>query len=383
MGLKQELFPHLEYQTYINHAAMSPLSTRAMTAMEHLMGRFARLGVSAWKEGGACRARVREKLAQLIGADAGDIGLIQNTSHGILVVANEYPWREGDRILLFRGEFPGNVMPWLATAARRRLEVIWLDLDDLHTRNEAFQQAMARRPRLMAISWVQYQTGLTQSLAFLSRLRAEHGIHICLDAIQGLGPLVMNLRHTPLDFVVCGGHKWLMSPEGTGFLFIHPEHVPAMDPLLVSWLSQEDPVSFLFKGDGYVDYAKPFRSETERVEMATMNNIGIAGMETGIDLLLEVGPEKVQDSVLALAHRCRQGLKALGVKTEDTRAYAGNVSFKLPPDRLKIYFRELEDAGILVSTPDGRLRVSAHFYNDEGDIDRFLDKIASLRRGQG
>ncbi len=379
MDWKTELFPNLEYKAYINHASISPLNIRASAAMNALMDRFARVGLNAWKEGAACRKRVREKIGKLIGCSGYHIGLTQNTSHGLVLVANEFPWREGDSLVLLEGEFPGNVAPWLAAARRHSLRVIWLKPLDLLQETAAFKAAMAQKPRLMAVSWVQYQTGYVTPLSLLSRLRDDFNIKICADVIQGLGPLTMNLEDTPLDFVVSGGHKWLLSPEGTGFVYIHPKIMKTMEPALVSWLSQEDPVSFLTRGGGFVDYQKPFRADAQRVEMGTMNNFGYAGMEASLDLYHEVGPAEVSRLILERAGQCRDGLQSLGVETVGKSPYSGNVSFKLKSEALVEAARYLDDKGIGVSTPDGHLRVSAHFFNSEKDIQLYLDEIRNLQ----
>ena len=374
--LKADLFPRLAYPTYLNHAAISPINRRVTEAVNRLMDDYARRGVHAWPEGNAIRDRLREKLARLIQARPTDLALIQNTTHGLSLVANEYPWQKGDRLVLCRSEFPGNIVPWLNAAARFELEVLWLDPSDIILRTQAFSDAMAQGPRLLAISWVQFQSGLTQDLAQLSALRSEFGVHIALDAIQGLGPLRMKLDEHPLDFVICGGHKWLLSPEGTGFLYVHPERIVTMRPSMVGWLSQEDPVSFLFKGSGYVDYEKPVRQETGRYEWATMNSLGYAGMEASIDLYLEVGAETISKTVTDLAGYCRNGLIERGYQPVTEHCHAGITSIPLPSEQLRARFKQLDDAGIVVSTPDGHLRCSAHFYNDRNDIDRYLDVMA-------
>lgn len=379
MDWKKELFPQLEYNTYINHASLSPLNSRAAKAMNELMNRFSAVGLAAWKDGAACRRRLRGKIGEMTGCDWLHLGLTQNTSHGIVIVAREYPWREGDCLVLFRGEFPGNATPWLAVARREKLKVLWLNPEDLAEETQAFHEVMAQKPRLMAISWVQYQTGYSTPLSLLSALRDKYKVHICVDVIQGLGPLTMNLEETPLDFVVCGGHKWLLSPEGTGFIYIHPQRMVEMEPALASWLSLEDPVSFLTRGGGLVDYDKPIRKDALRYEMGTMNNVGYAGMEASIDIFLEVGPEDVSKQVLKLADECRSGLQSLGIKTTSVGSGSGNVSFALNAASLQNAARHLDEKGICVSTPDGHLRASPHFYNDSGDIERYLAEIHLLQ----
>jgi selenocysteine lyase/cysteine desulfurase len=369
----------LEAAAYLNHAAISPLNARATAAIARTAQRFAAEGLKAWTEGNEIRTRLRGHIATLIGCAPIDIALTGNTSQGMVWVANEYPWQRGDGLVLVRGEFPGNVVPWLAVARRFELQVHWLDLADLAEETPHFHEVMERRPRLMAISWVQYQTGYTQPLEDLSALRQRYGIHICLDAIQGLGPRRLDLGRTPFDFVVCGGHKWLLSPEGTGFLYVHPERMPAMEPTVVGWISQADAASFLFKGAGFVDYEGPLKSGPSRYEFATMNTLGYAGMEASLALLIEVGPAHVEKTVLQRAEKCRAALCDMGYSVCLEHADSGNVCLPMPAPRLLAFARALDERGISVATPDGHLRAAPHFYNDDHEIDLFLEAMQEYR----
>lgn len=346
--------------------------------MNALMNRYAAVGLNAWKDGAACRKRVRDKLGSLIGCDGRHIGLTQNTSHGLIIAATEFPWRKGDGLVLFRGEFPGNATPWLTAAQNHDLKVHWLNPQDLIQENEAFRAVMAQKPALMAISQVQYQTGQVTPLDQLSRIRETYGVCVAVDVIQGLGPLTMDLRKHPLDFIICGGHKWLLSPEGTGFIYVNPQRMKELKPALAGWLSQEDPVSFLFRGGGLVDYHKPIRKDAQRFEMGTMNNFGYAGMEASLDMFLEVGPAEISRRILERAAQCREGLHALGLSTAGGPTPSGNVSFPLDADSLQAAANHMEEQKICISTPDGHLRVSAHFYNDKEDIAHYLREVKFL-----
>ncbi|MDJ0840477.1 MAG: aminotransferase class V-fold PLP-dependent enzyme [Acidobacteriota bacterium] len=381
MNYRKTYFPNLQYKAYLNHAAISPLNIEAQKAVSGMADRYAGEGVKAWTRGSAARDRLRVKLAQLTGCNATDIGLVSNTTHGLNLVALEYPWRSGDRLVLFRNEFPGNIIPWLIAAKRFDLKVLWLDLDDLIQETRTFKQAMNEKPRLLAVSWVQYQNGRTLDLAELSALRGRFDLEVCVDAIQGLGPLTLDLSSTPLDYLVCGGHKWLLSLEGTGFIYVHPERIGSMIPMVAGWLSLEDPVSFLFDGSGCVDYEKPIRADAERFEPATMNQIGFAAMEASIGIFLKEDPKVVSERCLALAARCREGLRAMGIEPADGGHGAGIVSFPMDAASLKETVSALDKVGISTATPDGHLRAAPHFYNTEEEIDYYLKTLKNILAG--
>ena len=149
---------------------------------------------------------------------------------------------------------------------------------------------------------------------------------------------------------------------------------------MVSWLSQEAPATFLFMGSDQMDYHKPIRKDPTRYEMGTTNNIGYAGMEAALALILEVGPKVISQKVLALAERARTGLERLGLKPATHACQSGNVCVALPSEQLLEYARLLEERGIAIATPDGYLRASPHFYNDENDIDLYLNTLENIIR---
>jgi len=376
MDYRQTYFPDLEVPAYLNHAAIAPLNRRSREAMVAMADRYAREGVAAWSAGNAARERLRGRLAELIGVADQTIGLVSNTSHGLCLVALEFPWREGDSLVLIEGEFPGNIAPWLNAARRFSLEVLWLTLDDLLGETDAFRRVMAKRPRLLAVSWVQFQTGRAVPLARLAELRERFGVQVCVDGIQGLGPLTADLTETPVDYFVSGAHKWLLATEGAGFIHVHPERMPELIPTVGSWLSLEDPVRFLFEGAGLMDYARPNRIEPSRYEMGTMNAPGFVAMNESIGLLLEVGPAEVSRLVGEHAAYLREGLAGLGIRA--VSADAGIVSFPLPSQALRDAVAALTARGISIASPDGHLRAAPHFYNTRTELDLFLEGVAQL-----
>ncbi len=375
-------FPDLSYRGYFNHAAISPLAKPVRRAMENIIQTYAEKGMHGWSQGNRHRMSARAQLGERLGCAAEDIGLVSNTTHGITLVAQEYPWQPGDGLVLIRGEFPANILGWLNAARDFHLEVFWLSLEDLAEQNAAFQRVMARRPKLLAVSWVQYQNGWTQDLTALAALRERYGVAICLDAIQGLGALTLDLQATPLDFVCGGAHKWLLAPEGCGYLYVHPEQQRLMQPRLAGWLSQEQPVDFLFEGAGHVDYRRPYRSEPSRFEWGTISPYPFAGLDAALAMTAEVGVATVAARVGELANHARKQLaeKEFPVLTE--HCGAGIVSFPLAAAALKSCVRWCDEQGFAVASPDGHLRIAPHFYNEKAEIDALIESLCAWRAAQ-
>ncbi|CAM2008644.1 aminotransferase class V-fold PLP-dependent enzyme [Acanthopleuribacter pedis] len=379
---RQTYFPNLRYRGYFNHAAISPLAAPVQAAMTAMIQTYAEHGMRGWTQGNHHRAAVRGHLSQMLGCAVGDIGLVANTTHAITAVAQEFPWQAGDGLVLIRGEFPANILAWLQAARDHHLEVFWLSLQDLADESPAFHKVMARRPKLMAVSWVQYQTGWTQDLAQLSSLRERFGLAVCVDAIQGLAALRLNLEQTPLDFVASGAHKWLLSPEGCGYLYVNPDWQAKLRPRLAGWLSQERPVDFLFEGGGHVDYQRAYRAEPTRYEWGTMSPYPYAGMDAALQMLLTVGLDKVATRIQDLARYTREQLAARAFPVLTDHCDAGIVSFPLAASALKSCVQTMDRAGFAVATPDGYLRIAPHFYNERAEIDALLEALTGWREGR-
>src|SRR5699024_5338312 len=152
---------------------------------------------------------------------------VANTSAGVLAIAQGLDWHRGDRIVLFDGEFPTNVTPWQQAARRHDLELVWLRAEDFRADRaaalERFERELERGVRLVALSAVQFTTGQRMPLEAMGALCRAHGTEFFVDAIQAVGIVPLDVEAMHVDYLASGSHKWLMAPEGIGFLYVAPE----------------------------------------------------------------------------------------------------------------------------------------------------------------
>jgi selenocysteine lyase/cysteine desulfurase len=375
MSLKEKYFPDLEPAAYLNHAGISPLARPVLAAIQRTSEAYARGGSRALRHALAEREVLREQLARLAGVDPTWVGITQSTSTGLLWVAMGFPWRQGDRVALLRGEFPANILPWQLAASLYGLEIQWLDLAELKA---ICCGATWQPPRLLALSWVQFQTGEAVSLAELAKLRKISGCAVCLDAIQGLGALTMDWQANPLDFACGGGHKWLLGPEGCGYVIASPEWVSNFRPVCEGWLGLEKPVDFLLEGPGLLDYQRPLRRAVSRIEFCAQNQLGISGLRASTGMMLELGAQEMSSRILATATSLRQGLTRRGLALGSH--HSGIVSFLPGPGSsdLRQLLGELETSGVVGASPDGHLRFSPHFHTSEVEVALALSAVDRL-----
>jgi cysteine desulfurase/selenocysteine lyase len=385
----RSLFPSLEPRAYLNHAGVSPPSDPVREAILAAVDDFARHGGDAVGQAVDRRARLRSRIAELLGAAPGDVALTGNTSAGIQAVALDFPWRARDRVVLLDGEFPANVTPWQQAAAAFGLEVAFLPVAAfLRSEEEGLSRLdaeLARGVRLVAVSAVQFRSGLRMPVEAMAARCAAAGAEIFVDAVQAAGCLPLDVRG--IDYLAAGGHKWLMGPTGTGFLWVRPERAEALVPRTAGWLSHEDPVRFLTEGPGQLRYDRPIRRRAGLVEGGGLPDGLLAGLLASLEILLGLGVAAVEAHVSGYLDRLEPELEARGFMSLRSRSRAGRSGILSldPPAGVSAarLARELRGRGVACSTPDGALRFSPHWPNHTGEIPEVLRAVEGALAAAG
>jgi selenocysteine lyase/cysteine desulfurase len=380
----RSLFPDLEHRAYLSHAAISPPSLLVQRAIEQGMARQARGGVDAFFGHLEQRSRLKQKLARLIGAHPDEIALVLNTTVGVIDVAQSLPWQRGDRVLLIEGEFPANVTPWQRAAQRFELELEWLPPPSLDDDGEwlAALAAKVDGARLLAVSAVQFQTGLRMPLEAIGRACRGAGCELFVDAIQGLGAVPIDVRRDGIDYLSAGGHKWLMGPEGTGVLYARRECAARLRPDLAGWISHLDAFEFLSEGEGHLRYDRGFKATVELFEQGMANTLGCLGLEASVDAIAELGVHAIFEHVARYNDALEEQLPGLtSVRAPQREHQSGILSFRPPAgtDAMQLH-RSLGEQGISCTTPDGLLRFAPHWPNALSEIPAVVEAVETALR---
>lgn len=379
----RDLFPDLESRAYLNHAAMSPPSVAVRDAIAAFTDAHARKGLGALFSWFGQRARLREKLARFIGADKSEIAFVPSTTEGIVDIALCFPWKKGDRVVVFDGEFPTNVTPWKRAAQRHELELVMFSADEFRRdRNDAlerFDRELAKGARLVAVSAVEFQTGLRMPLEAFAVSCHRVGAELFVDAIQGLGVVPLDVGSIGIDYVVCGSHKWMMGIEGIAFVYASAERARALRPEVAGWLSHESPVAFLLDGPGHLRYDRPIRTGIDFLESGSISSIGCAALEASLDLLMQLGPTAIFEHVSSYLDTLESRLVALGfesLRAKEPAARSGILSLH-PPSGVEVMALQkgLDARAIACTAPDGNLRFSPHWPNALDEIDDVVDSV--------
>jgi selenocysteine lyase/cysteine desulfurase len=237
---------------------------------------------------------------------------------------------------------------------------------------ERIIDAMDNRTRVLTISAVEYASGYRVDLAALGKICKEKDILFCVDAIQALGVLPVDVRAMNIDFLSADGHKWLCGPEGCGIFYCRRELIGQLRPVMSGWICMVDAIDFGNYRYEFVDSARKF-------DTGSYNLAGIYGVGASIKLLLDVGIDKVAEYVLMLTDRLAEGIRRKGYRIISSRCpgeASGIVAFITDVHDQQKIRDELENKHrIIISLREGRLRVSPHVYNTTEEIDQLIELL--------
>ncbi len=361
-----DLYPDL---IYLNHAAISPWPSRTVKAVAQFATELGHLGSQRYPHWLGIEQRLRERAARLLGAAAAeDIALLKSTSEGLSFVAQGLDWQPGDNVVTIAQEFPSNRIVW-ETLGEREVELRTVDIHQSPTPEVDLLERCDSGTRLLAVSWVQYARGRRLNITRLAHACRERGILICLDAIQGLGALPFDLAHSPVDFVVADGHKWMLGPEGLALFWCRPELRDRLRLTEFGWHMVEDMGAFDRK-----DW-QPAAS-ARRFECGSPNMLGIHALEASLSLIEEAGTAEIAASIeTRVAQLVRlidqAGFELLSPRAADQRA--GIVTFRVPEVDQQTLYQNLMHRGLMCASRGGGLRFSPHFYTPENQLERAIE----------
>jgi selenocysteine lyase/cysteine desulfurase len=363
-------FPVTKNYNFQNHAGVAPLSRRAADAMRAYV---VQAEDTAYLEGGFYRhcEEVRQLAARLINAKSDEVTFVKNTSEGIAFVANGMAWNTGDNVITTNVEFPANIYPWM-NLQTRGVQLRQMIEEDGRIPIDKIIGAIDSRTRLVAMSAVQYASGYRADLVKLGAACAEKGVLLCVDAIQALGVLPIDVRAMNIDFLSADGHKWLCGPEGCGVFYCRKELMGHLKPSTVGWMCMKNALD-------YGDYQFEFRDDARRFDSGSYNLAGVYGLGGGMELILEIGVDQISQHVRMLTDILAEGVRRKGYRLASSRQeneWSGIVAFYSDVHDLAQIQNHLQtEHRLVIAVREGRLRSSPHFYNTVREIEQLVELL--------
>jgi selenocysteine lyase/cysteine desulfurase len=377
-ALRAAEFPWMDSHSavFLNSASTGPLPVRSLDALNAFNALRHRMHELSDKLQFDTLDRSRHLAARLINAKPTEIALAANTSYGINVAAGALPLGPGDVVVVPDGEFPANMYPWLALAPKRGASVRVIPLRNGLPDEPAILAAIDDPAvKIVSVSWVGFATGYRMDIEAIGRRCREKGVHFVIDAIQGLGPLTLDVARVQPSILTCGAQKWLLSPWGAGFMYVRPDLIPQLEPPIVSWMGVRGSDDFR----KLVDYDMTWRDDARRFEFVTVPFQDFAGMNASLELLFELGPAAVQSHVAALADGLvawAQGRDDMRLVTPADPSHRGGIVCIAPPDPDATSAR-LKAAGIVHSQREGAMRFAIHAFTTPDDLARVVEVMTA------
>jgi selenocysteine lyase/cysteine desulfurase len=358
-------FPALRRYVYLNAAAASPTPRPVREAVNAFYRELEEGGDVFWNDWLDKREEVRERVAQFVGAGAGEIAFVPHTSAGMNVIADLLG---GDgAVLTDELEFPTVTLPFL----HRGVPVHFVPAVEGIVRIESFSVADAPRAATIAISHVQFANGCRLDLAAFGAAKGPRHLVVC--GSQAVGAFPVDVKAAGVDALACAGHKWLCAGYGAGFLYLSRRLLERHPPRSIGWLSVRDPYRF--------DNARyELLPDARRHELGCPSFAGVFALGAAVDYLAGLGVAAIAERVLALNTQLTDALlrERFEVLSPDGAHRSGQTLVEVAdPPRAAAYLKE---RGILVTEKPRGLRISTHFYNSEADLEACVRSLVEYRK---
>ncbi len=375
-ALRTAEFPWTAETIYLNNASIGPIPERTRRALDEFTAKRTAPHLLPDRELFAGLAAARLGLAQLINADPSEIALATNTSWGLNLAARALPLERGDVVLVSDKEFPANVYPWLLLRDQGiTVEMTRCTAQGWPDEEHLLERLRDPRVRVLAVSFVQFSNGYRADLKKLGAACRANGTYLVVDGIQGIGNSVLDLRETPLDILACGGQKWLLSPWGSGFVYVRKELVSQLEPAITGWMAFEGTDDF----SRLTEYNPTFRSDARRFEMITLPYQDFFGMTASLQLLLEVGVREIAEVTRSAHEPIVKWAQAHGVRiaSPTENGHRSAILCVAPPKPVEAY-HALKRARVVCSLREGSIRLSPHCYNTVEEMEKVTEVLEDL-----
>ena len=379
LGLRAE-FPITESWNYLNCAAIAPLSHAARNAGIAFMDERmyepwpdpAPMGLIRLRQR---KDRVRTAFAKLIGAQPGEIGLVESTSAGENIVARALDLKPGDEIVVDALHFESSYLLYRQLEQSHGIVLRVVAHKEGMIDPEDIAAVCGQRTRLVSLSWVSNRNGFRHDVAQIAAIAHANGAYCYVDAIQAVGTFVIDVAAADIDFLACGSYKWLYANFGVSFLYVKNsllDRIPS------------DRFGHTHVASATEDLQFTVKSDASKYEYAAIAHTSVAQLEGALSLFERVGIETIERHGLALAQRLWTGLEAAGcdmftpphtqsaIVSIYTHEHTAALEAALKQHKIAALFRENNTS----------LRLGCAMFNTEAEIDACVDVVRGAITGK-
>ncbi|NWF50507.1 MAG: aminotransferase class V-fold PLP-dependent enzyme [Ignavibacteriaceae bacterium] len=369
----RKYFPYLNNGIiYFNHASTGPVPSTTAARLKSIIEVKSNECPDDYQSFLKVMTETKEDLGRLVNCSPDRIAFLDNTTNGLNLLALGIEWKKGDRILLNDVEFPANVYPFL-NLKRFGVEVDFIRAESGFVTAEQIIDSVKPETKLISVSFVQFISGYKINLEKLGNYCRNNNIIFCVDAIQGIGAVAIDVTKSKIDYLSCGTQKWLLGMQGLAFIYVDENLQRKMIPANLGWLSVENAWDLL-------NYDVTPKSTASVFQGGTLNLLGIYAFNSSLKIFHDFGVVNVEKEILKNSRYFISALKKIGVESVLSNCsddeLAGIVTVKLnSADRV---VAELQKKKIFCSLREGQIRFSPHFYNIIQEINTVVDELKKL-----
>lgn len=365
----RKLFPAVEKMTYLDSGFQTPMSKPVKDALETFIteGYESAGPKSVWVDR---MEQTRTKIATLLNADRDEIAFTKNTSEAMNIAANALPLKAGDNVMMIDGDHPNNAYAFL-NLKKKGVEIRTIPMTE-KVNADSFRVQIDSNTKAISMSYVTFHAGHRFDIESVGALCKEKNLYFIVDIMQAIGVTPIDAKKIGATFIGSGTHKGLLVPQGLGLLYWDRTRTE-LEPAYLAAISLENPpADFIARPD---DMAPA--STAGRFELGNFNLPAIQALGAALDLIDEIGIDKIEAHCFDLGDRLIAGLDALGVALVGPRARNDRAPHiyvaALPANDWVDY---LASKDVRVSPERDGVRISLGMFNTGADIERFLTVVS-------
>jgi selenocysteine lyase/cysteine desulfurase len=349
----REAFPYLKESVYLNTASVG----LSWLGEDKAAGEFYRStarGTASSSVWSAKAEATRRDLGELIHVSPGAIEFVGSTTEALNLIALGMELRKGDQIVLAADEFPSVALAWMSRL-KDGIEIVRVPIEREEERTRALCDAVTARTRVVAASHIHWRTGTKLDLRLLKNACERHDCRLVVDGVQAVGAVPVDA--SGVDAYCASVFKWLLAGFGLGFVALSSRFAAELNPMVRGYANE---------------------SPSRALHYGHTNYPGVFALQATLEYLKGIGWKTIYERVDLLAQRLRTQLRnhAFHVLTPQA-AHGGIVS--MSDERASSLVASLARDGILVEDANPIVRISAHFYNNEQDVDSLVDALTVFR----
>lgn len=366
-------FPHLKNGIiYFNHASTAPINILMKKRIDEFIRQRGEDALDDYWAFKTVADETKSIIGEMINCSGDRIAFLDNTTNGLILLTLGTDWKPGDRIILNDVEFPANVYPFLHLKAKG-VEIDFIKSANGIVTAEEIIEAIRPETKLISVSFVQFLSGYRIDLEKIGKVCKEKRIIFCVDSIQGLGAVRLDVEKYNIDYLANGTQKWMLGLQGLAFIYVRKDLQDKMKSAPIGWLAVKNAWDFL-------KFDLAAKETAERFQPGTLNNIGIYAFNSSMKLFNEFGFDEIEKQIISNSKYFIDELAKIGYKSPlcslPEKHLSGIVSFRTDNGQKMIDY--LKEKKIVCSLREGYIRFAPHFYNTKQDIAYVVDALKQL-----